>query len=371
MPYDNEYNRKIKREYQDINRRYIEHQKMNDELFLEMPMVSGLANKKFEGGAIPKNLNSDVEFGVNQGSRIVYGDASQYGSNFGEKDAREDKLNYIENLDKEKPMSGGAGFARGTFRDTGFERVLGAGKTKGVKAYKKTPLKLTKVMGAGKRRGRPSKMASKMVGGTELGLPQKLVEAVPKIPKVPKVKKEKEVKKIEKIINNIKKEAKKEKEDKEEKEEAEKKKEDKEDKEITGKGKHKKQMKGKGFLSGLWKGIKTVAKPLASVAKVGLSLTPLPQAQLAATALDALGAGKRRGRPSKMKGGNLVPVANMKSSSMAGQGKPSKNKPIKDKPIKDKPKNKRAEIVKKIMKEKSLSMIDASKYVKEHNLYVK
>ena len=31
--------------------------------------------------------------------------------------------------------------------------------------------------------------------------------------------------------------------------------------------------------------------------------------------------------------------------------------------------NKRAEIVKQIMKEKSLSLIDASKYVKEHNLY--
>jgi hypothetical protein len=31
--------------------------------------------------------------------------------------------------------------------------------------------------------------------------------------------------------------------------------------------------------------------------------------------------------------------------------------------------NKRAEVVKKIMKEKGLKMIEASKYVKENNLY--
>jgi hypothetical protein len=341
MPYDNEYNRKIKREYQDMNRKYIEHQKRNDELFLHFPMVSGIADKNFEGGAIPKNLNSDVEFGVNQGSRIRYGDASQYGSNFGEKDVTTDKLNYIENLDKERPIGGGGGFARGSIRDTGFGRVLGAGKSKGgVKMYKKAPLKLTKVVGGAKRRGRPKKM----VGGTELGLPLKFVEEAPKLPKAPKVKvpkvkkvsKVKEAKKIEKIIDNIK-----EDEKKDEKED------EKESKDVE-------KMEGKGFLSSLWKGIKTVAKPLASVAKVGLSMTPLPQAQLAAAGLDALGAGKRRGRPSKMKGGNLVPVANMRGSSMAGQGKP---------------KNKRAEIVKKIMKEKKLSMIEASKYVKEHKLY--
>jgi hypothetical protein len=34
-----------------------------------------------------------------------------------------------------------------------------------------------------------------------------------------------------------------------------------------------------------------------------------------------------------------------------------------------KPKNKRAEVVRKIMKEKNLSMIEASKYVKANNLY--
>ena len=114
-------------------------------------------------------------------------------------------------------------------------------------------------------------------------------------------------------------------------------------------------MEGNGFFGDMVSGIKKVAKPLGSVAKVGLSMVPLPQAQLASNLLGALGAGKKRGRPSKMKGGKLlVPVENMKSSSMAGQGKP---------------KNNRSEIVKNIMKEKGMSMIGASKYVKEHNLY--
>jgi hypothetical protein len=60
-----------------------------------------------------------------------------------------------------------------------------------------------------------------------------------------------------------------------------------------------------------------------------------------------------------MKGGReLVPVANMKASSMAGQGKPKKTGG-----------NKRNELVKKIMKEQGLNMIKASSYVKDHELY--
>jgi hypothetical protein len=322
MPYDNEYNRKIKSDYQDINKRFIEHQKLYNELFHHSPMVSGLANKRYEGGAIPKELNSDVDLGINQGSRIVYGDASQYGSNFGEKDARNEKEKYVENLDVEHPAGGKAGYARGTFRDTGFERTIGAGKEKGVKVYKKKPLKLSKfiegdVLGSGKKRGRPSKMKEDitkiMVGGTELGLPQKFIKKGGAKPKC-------------KICKRVKCKC-----------------------EQSGQN-----LEGAGFFDDLWKGIKKVAKPIASVAKTGLSLLPIPQAQMAASALDALGAGKKRGRPSKMKGGKLIPVENMKSSSMAGQGKP---------------KNKRIEIVKNIMKEKGLSMIEASKYVKANNLY--
>jgi hypothetical protein len=51
--------------------------------------------------------------------------------------------------------------------------------------------------------------------------------------------------------------------------------------------------------------------------------------------------------------GKRPTTQNMPSSSFSGGKKP----------------NKRAEVVKKIMKEKGLKMIEASKYVKEHNLY--
>jgi hypothetical protein len=56
----------------------------------------------------------------------------------------------------------------------------------------------------------------------------------------------------------------------------------------------------------------------------------------------------------KMVQSKVVPKAQMPGSSMSGFGKP---------------KSKRAEIVKKIMKEKNMSMIEASKYVKQNNLY--
>lgn len=106
--------------------------------------------------------------------------------------------------------------------------------------------------------------------------------------------------------------------------------------------------------------------------------------------MGSIGLGKKRGRPNKMKkggssnlgetfnmikpdgttgnikgkgrqiGGNKVLYGNQMSSSMAGQGKP-KRKP--NDTIK-----RRSELVKKIMKEQNLSMIDASKYVKQNNL---
>ena len=53
----------------------------------------------------------------------------------------------------------------------------------------------------------------------------------------------------------------------------------------------------------------------------------------------------------------LLPVANAVIDKSIGSG------------IKPKKVNKRAEIVKKIMKDKGLSMIESSKYVKTHNLY--
>jgi len=124
------------------------------------------------------------------------------------------------------------------------------------------------------------------------------------------------------------------------------------------------------FTSGVKKGFMSVVGPVASIAKPILSVIPDPRAQAASVGLSVLGLGKNK---KAMKGGmksasavetvkstpkmvqsKVVPKAQMPGSSMSGFGKP---------------KSKRAEIVKKIMKEKNMSMIEASKYVKQNNLY--
>lgn len=360
MPYNNNYNQDIAKKYINLNKRYIDNERKNNQLFhhnLEYTQF-GNANKNLEGGAVPTDLNDDVKYGVNQGVRAVYGDASQYGSNEGEKNN----------------VKGGSGFAEGTHMDTGFTKTLGAGKTgKGSKVFKNESLKLVRkeggkkrgrpskkhlegegffdsvlsglksvasvakpilkmipdkraqmagnvldAVGAGKKRGRPSK---KMTGGTELGLPKKSSLEGAGL-----------------MSENVKR--------------------------VVGGGKKrgrpaKKHLEGEGFFDDVWSGIKTVASPVLKIAKPLLKMVPDPRAQMAGNLLDAVGAGKKRGRPSKMKGGReLVPVANMKASSMAGQGKPKKTGG-----------NKRNELVKKIMKEQGLSMIKASSYVKDHELY--
>jgi hypothetical protein len=402
MPYDNSYNRKLSSIISDNNRKFIENERKNMQLFHHnlMPSQFGSAQKNMEGSAVPKDLNNDVIYGVNQGVRTVYGDASQYGSNYGEK------------------LDGGNGFARGTHMDTGYDRTIG-GK-KGVSVYKKSggkkkdsdSLKLVRGSGTsgGKKRGRPSKkniegagfmdvvkniakklptvakvglsmidnpkaqMAANVLetlgAGKKRGRPSKkniegagfmdvmknIAKKLPTVAKVglsmidnPKAQMAADV--LEKLGAG--------------------KKRGRPSKKMTGgtelglpdslaggkkRGRpSKKKLEGEGFFGDMWDGIKMVAKPLASVAKVGLSLVPLPQAQIASQILDMAGAGKKkRGRPSKMSGGRaLVPVANMQSR--VGGKKVGGNK--------------RSEIVKEIMSDKKLSMIEASKYVKLHNLY--
>jgi hypothetical protein len=182
---------------------------------------------------------------------------------------------------------------------------------------------------------------------------------------------------------------------------------------------------GGGFFSSLKKTFAKIAKPASAI----LGLVPLPQAQLASKALGVagdlaggkkkrgrkpkvskdkelilsrdtmtggnpnkndvgelmkvLGTKKGRGRPKKMKGcggdglaqpynmvkpdgttgsgkpkeriiggKKLVPVANMHSSGMSGQGKGS-----------------RTDLIRKIMKERGVSMIKASSIIKKENLY--
>jgi len=125
-----------------------------------------------------------------------------------------------------------------------------------------------------------------------------------------------------------------------------------------------KQKEGGNFFSDLWDGVK-------SVGEVALKVAP---------AVLALGKPKKRGRPSKkqLEGGAVLPEASssfganlkggrmlVENNQMRGHygGAKAEKKDCKT-GIKD-----RAKIVREVMKEKGLSMIEASKYVKEKGLW--
>lgn len=326
MPYNNSYNREIKKDLNHNIMKMIDNEQKEKELFLPTFYSQfGDASKQFEGSGVPSYLNDGIKYNIDSAGNVLYGDASQFGSRVG-----------------------GSGFGAASQQDTGYDKTMGAvgaGKTKsgkGSKVYKKETLKLdrdVKEGGAKRKRGRPSK----------------------------------------------------------------------------------KELEGGNWLSDFGKGFMSVVSPVLSIAKPILKTIPSPYAQGAAGVLDAVGAGKKRGRPRKvveggavlgmpktkkggavlglpksLVGGNmmgdsvkrvvggnmmgdsvkrvvggkrgrpskmsagrkLTPVANLPASQMTAGAKPNKV-------------NKRAELVKKIMKEQNLSMIKASSYVKAHNLYKK
>jgi len=133
-----------------------------------------------------------------------------------------------------------------------------------------------------------------------------------------------------------------------------------------------KMMKGKGLMETLLKVANApidiankfvgVSSPLETVADI-VGKDKIRSVLGKAVGLDKIIEG---GKKRKMKGkgmGERPTTQNMPSSSFSG-GK--KAKKVADKPKKV---NKRAEIVKKVMKEKGLKLIEASKYVKANNLY--
>lgn len=179
-------------------------------------------------------------------------------------------------------------------------------------------------------------------------------------------------------------------------------------------GKHLAEIKGSGFWSDFADGFKSVIKPVANVVSTVGHLIPHPLAQGLATGADitkgVLGDGKKqdekdkedeklamevKGEKDKEGSGFLDdaltfavggPVGVMAKKAL-GFGKKQDEqdkedeklameiKEIKDKSKKGKGKKKmsdkmrrRSALVKKIMKEKGLKMIEASKYIKKHNL---
>lgn len=351
MPYDNPLNRKIAEELKKINERYIEHTLNSYDLDVAESNI-GFANKKLIDDS---NINQE----------------------------RND-LKYKEN----NLMSGGAygskgGFARGTWRDTGYDSTLGAGKkykknyknsdedsdeenksieggysipafTKALKRRSKisNPLDIeNSITGALKDLNIP--IVSNVAGyvntaGTALKslMPDKSNEGGKKR----KPRKKKETKMSKKKLKEEKKEPKEEKENHKKEEKENHKKEVKYEKELllkrTMEGgapskEHIGEMKKKkGRPSKMKGGSSDLAQPHNMVNNVGIT-----------------GNGKNK-KNDRIIGGNLVPVAQMLSSGMSGQGKNKyENMP-------------RSDIVKDIMKERNVSMIKASSIVKSEGLYI-
>ena len=150
---------------------------------------------------------------------------------------------------------------------------------------------------------------------------------------------------------------------------------------------HHVQMHGSGFFSDFWDGFKKGFKGVMSVAKPILGVIPHPAAQGASGVLGALGLGKTGGAVVEPKeedggavtGGGKVTAGSKKKGTggVTGGGKVTAGSKKKGKggvtggssdiiPSSD-----RKALIKEVMEKYKMTMINASKYVKEHNLYIK
>jgi len=134
--------------------------------------------------------------------------------------------------------------------------------------------------------------------------------------------------------------------------------------------KDKGMLQGAGFWSDFADGFMSVVKPVASVVKNVTGLIPHPYAQTASGVLSALGAGKKRGRPSKMKGG----MKNQENEPHPAVKQIMKTGENADKVLDGGAKKKMTpymQLIMKVKKDKNLSLKEAMKYVKDNNMYKK
>ncbi len=113
-----------------------------------------------------------------------------------------------------------------------------------------------------------------------------------------------------------------------------------------------------------WNSILSVLKPVASVARTITGFIPHPAAQAVSSGLSMLGAGpldgkKGRGRPRKL----MAPSPMAPEHAMTGAGVATKKK----RKLTDRMK-KRNDLVRRLMREEGMTLPDASRYIKEHNL---
>ena len=121
------------------------------------------------------------------------------------------------------------------------------------------------------------------------------------------------------------------------------------------------QLHGAGWWDDFKSGFNSVVAPIAGVAKTVLPFVAPGVGSLASAGLGAFGYGRHSGEESES---DEECEGGARTGAYEGQGKLTITHGGKKKRS-----NKRAEVVKKVMKSKGLSMIEASKYVKEHGLY--
>jgi hypothetical protein len=383
MPYDNKLNRLIAEKLRENYKKNIEHwERIYDPKFSRVVIGSAKKTLINDSNITKEKLKiKDLEDGkddYDSGDENIL-EPSHYKSQKLEHEEFKEKLEErakekedkekVSNENKERVVGGAlrtiggalgsiGGFAEGTVRDLGEERQKGVRGT--IKRKKVGGKPLRPFIKAIKRR---SKIANPLniidtIAGTvsSLGIP--VVSDVSG-----------KVKKATNILKKLMPEKEKKEEPKEETKE-----EPKEEKKGYGK-KTKKTLLLKrpsggskneiGILKK--KGRPSKMKKLGGAESLAMPYNMI-NSKTGKTGITDITGGRKYGRVvkgnTKLKGEDkkpiekVVPEAQMQSSTLSGFGKPKKI-------------NKRLELVKKIMNEKGLKMIEASKYVKEHNLYKK
>jgi len=125
-------------------------------------------------------------------------------------------------------------------------------------------------------------------------------------------------------------------------------------------------LKGSGFLGDFWKGFKSVIHPVSQVVSSVAHLIPHPVAQAVATGADVAGAvtgdGKKQSEKDKEDEKLGMEVKGLKNVEKKGGKRRRKKAGSNDK------RKRRGALVAKLMKEKKMTIGQASKYIKANNL---
>lgn len=309
MPYDNPLNRKIADRVRQINEKYIQHTLNSYDLKVADYTV----------GTARKNLVN--ESNINREKADLLDKEDDLYSDSGSETDKELEPNQYESNELEGGAYGSkGGFAKGTWRDTGFDNTMGAGKTH--PQYHNNENKFEggnffSDFGKGFKKGFSSivKPASAILG--LLPIPQAQVAskvlgtASDIIGSAKKIRKPRKELLLKRVMDGG----------------------EKPNKTYIGlmSGGKRRGRPSKMKLQG---GAENLARPFNMIDKAGIT-----------------GSGKKR----IVGGKHLVPVAQMPSSGMSGQGK-----------LKS-----RSDLVKKIMNDRKVSMCQASKIVKDEKLWTK